>query len=541
MLRRVPADLLVTGARVRTLDPARPFAEGVAVRAGRIVAVGDVAAVREEAGGAREHLHVAGGAVLPGLVDAHVHPFRGTDGSRGLALHDIADVAGLRSRLADAAASLRDGEWLLGHGLRYEPFADAGIRAGLIEDVLGGAPAALRFFDMHTLLASRRALELAGVDGPRAFAEHAEVVCDPSGRPTGELREWAAIGLVERAIPHPPPAERRAAYAATLRAMNATGLTGAHVMLGDPQLLGVVAELEAEGLLTLRVRMPLWVRPDDDPAAREEWAALRGRGGRRWVCESAKFFADGVIESGTAWLSQPDVNGANVQPFWKDPAAFVAAVAQMAGHGFQCMTHCVGDGAARAALDAYAAAPPSASGAPHRVEHLEAVGDEELARLAREGVAASMQPVCMAGLDRDDPDEAWRAALGERATTLGFRCADVRRAGAVLALGSDWQVAEFDPRLGMAWARARRDVREPAGTPFRTEQALTPLEALEGHTTHAALAAGEQTVAGRIAPGFRGDLTLFAADPVDAGEEDLPDLPVLATVVDGEVVHRAEC
>lgn len=537
-----PADLLIAGARVRTLDPARPAATAVAVRDGAIVAVGAEGAVREACGGAREVRDLRGAALVPGLVDAHVHPFRGTDRRRGLDLGDVRDLGDLRARLRAARAALPGGAWVLGHGLRYGPFAATGVRADLVEDAVDGAPAALRFFDLHTMLATRAALAAAGIDGPRRFVQHSEVVCDADGSPTGELREWGAIALLDAAIP--PPGDPLEAYAARLAALNADGLTGGHVMLGDPGLLDTVAALEEAGRLTVRVRVPFWVQPETTTAELDALAAHRDRRGRRWAGGVAKLFADGVVESGTAWLHGGDGHGRNEEPFWpdRDPAhpTYAAAVRRLAAAGFQCVTHAVGDGAVRAALDAYAAAPAAAGGAPHRVEHLETLRDEELARLAREGVAASMQPLHMAGLDEDDPAEPWRAAVGEHRLRLAFRWGDVRRAGAVLALGSDWPVAGHDPRAGMAWARLRRAPGARGRPSWLGAQVLTGLQALEGYTTQAALAAGEQAVAGRIAPGLRADLTALAEDPVDCDADDLPDVPVVLTVVDGEVVHAAD-
>jgi predicted amidohydrolase YtcJ len=532
-------DLVVVGARVRTLDPERPSASAVTVRDGVIAAVGDAAEARRAAAPGAEVLDAQGAALVPGLVDAHVHPFRGTDARRGIDLGAVRSVGELRAALAAERARVGAGGWVIGHGLHYDAFAARAPAAVLIDDVLDGVPAALRFFDLHAMLGSSRALELAGVDGPRRFAEAAEVVCDVAGRPTGLLREWAAIELLDAALPPLGADERLLRYATTLRAMNAAGLTGGHVMLGDPELLDVVAELEARGELTLRVRMPLWVRPGMGADILDGFAGHRDRGGRRWTAGVAKFFADGVIESGTAWLHEPDGDGRNVQPFWPEPGSYEAAVRRMAGHGFQCVTHCVGDRAVRAALDAYRGAGRAASGAPHRIEHLETLRDEELGRLAAEGVAASMQAAHLAGSDEPDVDDVWRRAVGEERLALGFRCADVRRSGAVLALGSDWIIASFDPRDGIAWARLRRAPGEPERQAFAPGQALSALEALEGYTTQAAAAAGESGVAGQIAPGFRGDLTLLAEDPVEVDADALRDVPVLATVVDGEVVHRA--
>lgn len=533
-------DLVVTGARVRTFDPARPAARAVCVRDGLIVAVGDDDEARAAAAAGAEVLDAGGAALVPGLVDAHIHPFRGTDTRCGLDLSRVETLPELRRVLAEERRRLGPGAWVVGHGLRYEPFQDGGATAAHIDDVLNGAPAALRFFDLHTMLCSSRALELAGIDGPREFAERSDVVCDLEGRPTGELREWAAIALVEAVIPRPDPAERRAAYVATLRAMSAAGLTGGHAMLGDPELLELVAEMDAAGELPVRLRMPFLIDPGMSAGEQDALAVHRDRRGERWTAGVAKFFADGVVESGTAWLHEPDVFGRNDAPYWLRAGAYEEAVRRMAGHGFQCVTHAVGDRAVHAVLDAYRDAPAAASGAPHRVEHLELLRDEELARFAAEGVVVSMQPAHMDGLDlADDPDESWRRAVGADRYGMAFRWADVRRSGAVLALGSDWIVAPFEPLLGMAWARLRRTPGSPGNTPFGPEQALSAVEALEGYTTHAALAAGEGLVAGRIAPGFRGDLTLLAEDPVAVDPDALVDVPVLATVVGGEVVFRA--
>jgi predicted amidohydrolase YtcJ len=533
----MPADLLIVNARVRTLDPERPSADAVAVRDGVIVAVGDEAAVREEAGGAAEVVDVGGAALVPGLVDAHTHPFHGTDIARGVDLRGARDFAEVRRRLEAGVAALRDGEWLLAANAYYEPFAETGLHADVVDEIAGGRPAVIRFFDAHTVLAGRGALAAAGIDGPRQFIQRAQVVCDADGRPTGELREWAAIGLLDAAVP--PPADPLAAYAATLRDMNANGLTGTQVMLGRPALFDDIDRLEGSGRLSLRLRVPVWLQPETTDEEVEAYIAQRDRGGRRWEAGTAKFFGDGVVETGTAWLHGGDAAGRNEEAFWPVPGSYETRVRQMAEAGFQCITHAVGDGAVHAALDAYAASPRAASGAPHRIEHLETLRDEELTRLAAEGVAASMQPLHMMGLEQHDLDARFPAALGKERLRLAFRWADVRRSGAILALGSDWPVADHDPRAGMAWARLRRTPGDREGTPFFAEQALTALQALEGYTTHAALAAGEQDVAGRIAPGFRADLTALAEDPVECDADDLPSVPVVLTVVDGEVVFRA--
>jgi predicted amidohydrolase YtcJ len=201
------------------------------------------------------------------------------------------------------------------------------------------------------------------------------------------------------------------------------------------------------------------------------------------------------------------------------------------------ITHAIGDRSVRCALDAYRRAGPVARG-PHRVEHIETLQDDQLPRFAPERVVASQQVSHLQWMTPDMSDP-WSRSLGPERAGRGFRTAELRRSGAVLALGSDWPVAGFDPRECMAWARLRRRPGNRDAGAYGEHQRLSALEALEGYTTQAALAVNDTAVAGRITPGYRGDLTAFAADPVDCDADDLVDLPVLLTVVDGRPVFRA--
>ncbi len=532
-----PADLAILGASIRTLDPARPRASAVAVSDGIVIAVGDDAEVREQAGAATELVDGTGIALVPGLVDSHIHPFHGTDGTRGADLGGLRTLDEVRGALASERARCAPGEWVLGWGLSYDAFHGERIGADAIADAIGDAPAFLSFFDYHSGLASRPALALAGVDGPREFAAGAAVVCDDGGIPTGELREPPAMELVRERVPERTRAQRLDAYAETLRRCNALGLTGGHVMLGMPTLFDDVAELEARGDLSLRCVVPVLLEPETGDEEIEELLAVRDRGGRRWRAGVAKFFIDGVIDTGTAWLFEPGPHGEGTEPFWPDPGRYAEVVARFARAGFQCATHAIGDRAVAAALDAYRDAG-AGGGAPHRIEHIETLRDSELVRFAAEGVAASMQPLHAEHLDEPGPFR-WRDNLRPEQVEAGFRWRDIRRSGAILALGSDWPVVSADPRIGLAWAQLRRAPGRPERTPFNLEQALSAIEALEGYTSHAAQVLGEEHVNGRIAPGMRADLTGLAADPVECPPDELPGVPVRLTVVDGEVVFRS--
>jgi predicted amidohydrolase YtcJ len=532
-----PADGAILGATVHTLDgPGRP-ATALAWRDGTLVAVGGDSAVREHVGPATEVLDGTGLTVVPGLVDTHIHPFHGTLQTRGVDLRAARTIDDVRHTLARERARCAPGTWVLGHSVRYEPFHDTGIRADAIADAVGETPAMLRFYDGHTALATAPALALAGIDGPREFAEYAEVVCDPGGRPTGALLENGAMDLIRAVLPPWSEAERLAAFAATLRALNAAGLTGVHAMLGNPRLLGTLRTLEERGELTVRTLVPMHLEPGTGDEAVAAMLATHGEHGRRWRTGNAKFFLDGVLDSGTGWLVEPGPDGVNAVPFWPDLERYRELVRTFTAAGFACVTHAVGDGAVRGALDAYEATGPPARGM-HRVEHIETLEDADLPRFAALGVAAGMQPLHLEGLDEPDVPSSWVDGLSAGRYERGFRAGDLARAGAVVALGSDWSVADFDPRVGMAWAQLRRKPGAHDHVPYLPEQALDAATSLRGYTTAAARVAGEPD-AGRLAVGGHADITVFGADPLAVAPDELPAVPVAATVVGGEIAFRA--
>ncbi|MEU6476490.1 amidohydrolase [Streptomyces sp. NPDC047017] len=518
-------DLVLTGARVRTLDPRRPYAGAVAVRDGLIAAVGEESDVRDWRGPATEVVDLAGATLVPGLADCHSHPVMGLDMTTGTDLSAVRDLDGLRAALA--AAERVDG-WVIGFGLDHNVFDGRPVDRSLVEDVLGGAPAFLRLYDAHSALVTGAALDAAGVTGPRAFAQRSHIAADADGRLTGHLVEHAAMELVTAVMPRPSYAVRRARLVELLSAMAATGLTGAHVMdIGDLDLVGAVAE---DTVLPLRLRFAPWCMPGADKDTLDELVSLQGRGGRHWRVGGVKFFMDGTVEGGTAWLDHPDCHGQGTEAFWPDPAAYSEAVRHLDTAGVRTATHTIGEAAVRHVLDTVESLGAGAH-LTHRVEHIESVPDDVVARFARLGVIASMQPPHTA-YTRADRTDAWSVRLGQTRAGRAWRLRDLRDAGAVVALGSDWPVAHYDVRAVLATARSPRGAAS-------ARAGLTGLEALEGCTTHAAVAAGEAAVAGRIRQGFRADLTALGLDPVEAPADEVAEAAVRLTVTGGHIVHRA--
>ncbi|MFJ9853077.1 amidohydrolase [Streptomyces sp. NPDC101150] len=551
------ADTILTGARVRTLDPAHPTAAAVAIKDGRIAAVGEEWDVRDWRGAATEVIDLAGATLTPGLVDGHSHPVYGVEMATGVDLSDCRDLDGLRATLAAAARALPPGGWLTAWGLDHNVFAGAPVHRDLIEDALGGAPAFIRLYDGHSALVSGRALEAAGITGPREFVQRASVVCDAGGRPTGHLIEHAAMDLLTPVIPRPSAADRRARLLDLLGEMAANGLTGAHVMdMENADVPELLTGIEANTELPVRLRLAPWCMPGVDKDGLDHLIQLQRLAGRHWRVGGVKFFMDGTVEGGTAWLEHADCHGQGTEAFWPDPAAYTHAVHHLARAGVRTATHAIGDAAVRHVLDTVellgdahpspattfagdASRHTSVRGARyrHRIEHIETVPGEQLTRFARLGVAASMQPTHTA-YTRADHTDAWSRRVGEERAGRAWRCRDLRDAGAVLVLGSDWPIAHHDPRQVLATARLRRPAGEPGIAPVTPGQALTGLMALEGCTSHAALAVGEESEAGRIAPGFRADLTALAVDPVTAPADELGTAPVRLTMTGGHITHR---
>nr|WP_245983967.1 amidohydrolase family protein [Streptomyces tateyamensis] len=243
-----------------------------------------------------------------------------------------------------------------------------------------------------------------------------------------------------------------------------------------------------------------------------------------------------TIDNGTAWLEQPDRQGESTHAFWPDPAGYARTVARLHAAGVPTATHAIGDAAVRYALDALEQAGARRGGpVRHRIEHIETVPDATVRRFAELGVTASMQPTHCCEYTRADHTDNWSRRLGEERASRAWRCRDLWEAGVRVALGSDWPIAPFAPLAVMAGARHRRpaDLSLP---PHGPAQALTPLQ---GYTLAPAWLAGEEELAGRLAVGYRADLTVFADDPLAVPDTELAGLPVLLTVLAGRPTHRA--
>ena len=306
-----------------------------------------------------------------------------------------------------------------------------------------------------------------------------------------------------------------------IRAQNAVGITGIHQMDGGQETADAFAALEAAGLLNLRVRFHQWVDPSDSPEALAEIIRRRDLTGSTWTANSVKFMVDGVIDTGTAWLEEPDTRGDGNDPMWPDTEHFRRTIKQFHDAGFHIATHAIGDRAIREVLDAYVAAGGSAG--RHRIEHIETAGPELVARFRREGVSASMQPIHLRWLQPDLSDP-WSERLGIHRCAHTMPSGDMQRRPEPTSCSGRTGRSR---RTTRASASSRRSAATPPTStdhrPLGTSRALTGLETLTGYTANAARVDGG--AGGVLAVGAPADLVAWGDDIVEVAPEDVTDLP----------------
>lgn len=534
------ADLLLVNGRVLAPDGEPQGATAVAISGNRILAVGGDSLCDDVRGPASSVVDLRGATVTPGLVDSHIHPVMGLQMTQGVDLSRCTTIEDVRTSLSVAARELRDGQWLTGWGLDPNVFGTAMIGHGVLGSVMEGRPVVLNLFDGHALVVSAEALRRAHIDGPRTFGSASVVVCDDAGRPTGHLLEEGAMRLVRDVMPAASVEERRERLGRLLSEMASTGLTGGHVMDLDGDALRLYQELDEQDALPLRLRLAPWCRPDDDGSQLKAIRQLVGRAGRLWSVAAVKLFMDGTIDGGTAWLHEPDCHGESTAAYWHDPQDYTEAVRFFAELGVQTATHAIGDAAVQHVLDTLERVTPKDSPVRHRVEHIETLPTDQVHRFAQLGVVASMQPTHATDYTKADHTDNWSERLGDERADNGWRCRDIREAGGVVTLGSDWPVAPYDPRGVLAAAQLRRPADRPDLAPVGPAQALTARQALSGYTRAPAIAAGMEATAGRLASSYLADLTVWGDDPLVVPPQELPHTPIRMTIVDGRICHRGD-
>lgn len=525
-----PATLVVTGARVWTGNPAQPWAEAVASRGETIVAVGSAAEIEKLAGPDTTVISVPGSMLVPGFIDTHVHLTAGGGGLASVQLRDAATPEEFTRRIAEYAATLEPGEWILHGNWDHEQWGGELPHRDWIDAVTPENPVWINRLDGHMSLGNSLALELAGVDADTPDVVGGEIVRDTDGRPTGILKD-NATALVDQVVPEPGETQLDRTAAAAMAYLASNGVTSVHDM-GDWDDLAAYRRMKDSDRFITRVYsvMPL----DDWERLRDEVSA-NGRGDAWLHIGGLKGFMDGSLGSHTAAFLEPFTDAPGDRGFLvNDLDDMEAWTGGADAAGLQVMVHAIGDRAIRDLLDIFAdvAAANGERDRRFRIEHAQHIHPDDIGRFALQDVIASMQPYHAI----DDGRWADKVIGPERAkTTYAFR--SLIENGATVSFGSDWFVAPATPLEGIYAAVTRRtlDGAHPDG--WVPEQKISVEQALAAYTRDAAYASFEEDVKGMLKPGMLADFVLLDRDITAILAEEIRDARVLRTIVGGRVVY----
>jgi predicted amidohydrolase YtcJ len=515
--------LLFHGGRIHV--GGRISAEALVARDGRVAALGTAADLRREHPDA-ERIDLRGGLMTSGWHDAHVHFTWWAMQLDQLDLREDASLDAALIRIEAYAQHLPAGAWILGGRFDKNRWGRWPTAAEL-DRVTRGRPAAIRSRDGHARWLNTEALRRAGIDANTAAPAGGAIDRDATGVPTGILKE-NANHLADRVVPPPTVDESFAAIERGQVEAHRRGITAIED-LEQAAAFSAFQRRRDRGELRVRVAMGIPHASLDAALA----LGLRSGLGDEWLrIGHLKIFTDGALGSQTAALEEPYEGTTDRGLLTIEPDRINADVARAAEGGIAVAIHAIGDRAVHVALDAIEGSRAAYPALRQRVEHVQLVRRQDLARFGALDVIASMQPI-HATSDRDLVDRYWGA---ERAT-LAYPWRHLLDRGARLAFGSDAPVEPIDPLLGIHAAVARK---RPHDTDrWHPEQALELEEAIAAYTSDAAFAMGAERERGTLGVGMRCDATVVERDLALTPVDEWPALQVSATVVDGAVVYSA--
>jgi len=539
-----PADLVLIGGRVATMDPARSWASALAVRDGRIVAVGDDAGVCVHAGSRTRVIELRGRTVTPGFGDAHVHPVHAGLDSMRCDLHGSVGIGYCYDTIAAYARNHPNEPWIRGGGWYMGDFGGGAPSRFDLDRIVPDRPAFLASRDGHTAWVNSMALERAGVTAQSLDPADGRIDRDSDGEPSGTLQE-GAIALAERWLPETSADEFAGALRlaqAELLSLGVTNWQDAIITPGEEE--AAYTQLAGRGELTGRVVGALWWERSQGEDQIEELVARRETTAvGRYRPTSVKIMQDGVVENFTGGVLEPYL-GADGRPTDNrglsqvDPEALKGYVTRLDALGFQPHFHAIGERAVRESLDAIEAAR-HANGQtdtrPH-IAHIQVIHPDDIPRFRRLGVVANAQPYWA----WHDPqmDNLTIPFLGPDRAGWQYPFRSLRAAGATLAMGSDWSVSTANPLLEIEVAVNRVSDHNRGEPPLLPEERLELIDALAAFTAGTAWVNHLEDELGSVEVGKTGDFVVLDRDLFDRSAGAIGEARVVATFIDGRAVFE---
>ncbi|MSP56581.1 MAG: amidohydrolase [Myxococcales bacterium] len=535
-----PADLVLLSGVVHTMDIDLPSATAVAVADGRIVAVGSDEDVQPFVGAETVIEDLAGGAVIPGMVDAHTHLVWGGEDLQIIDLTTASSMDELLAAVAAYSEAKPDVEWVQGAGWAAPTF-EGQMDKSLLDSVVPDRPVCLTSGDGHSVWVNSAALAAAGITASTADPVGGLILHDENGEPTGVLRETAAE-LVFELIPPFSDEENDQGLVEALELAHSHGITTVIDANFGWDVMATYLRADQAGTLNMRVHGALEVLPGLDFHQVNAIAAQRDDiTSELVILDAVKFYLDGVIESGTAFLVEPYENGTNSPPLFS-AAQLDMQFAAVEQAGLQIHAHAIGDGAIRQGLDAIERLNErSSAGARADLRplfaHIELIHPIDLPRFAELGVYADFQPLW----SYPDPyiTDLTIPVIGDDRAAWLYPIGEMAASGATIVAGSDWNVSDINPFVAMEVAITRQDPDNP-GEVLSEGQRVDIDTIMAAYTRDGARAVFGEDDIGTISVGKYADLVVLAADPWTIDAADLSDLEVESTWVAGRAVWRAE-
>ncbi|KXI28190.1 amidohydrolase [Paraglaciecola hydrolytica] len=536
------ADLILLDARINTQDAAQHLAQAIAIKDGRIIAIGTNAQALQAQGHNSQVVRMAGKMVLPGLIDSHIHSIEGALAMNACSMDDEKlSIEQLSEKIHACDQQQPGDDWLQVLNVRG---VGTVLDRYILDGILSHRPLWLVSTDAHVAWGNNKALELAGVDGTTVAPSTGKISHDSKGEPTGMFRD-GATALVSKHIPPMPLQQRVDALSETLKQFQQTGITAFLEANSNAQSIETFCALYQQGKLTASVTIALGSDGTADDAEFSRLLDLKNQAEQCGVkADTIKLFADGVMEfpTQTAGLLSPyfDIEGkttSNSGELYLPPTQLNQFVLMAAERGFSLHVHAIGDGAVREVFDAFTLLRQQAPTSDTRLSmaHLQLIDPSDFKRFAELDVIASVQLLWA------QPDEysfdAIAPYLGEDRQRLVYPAASLLNQGATLAGGSDWNVSSFNPFAAIAIGQSRLNAEHPEYAGLNVNEALTTEQLLTAYTINAAKVLGQQNNIGSLQVGKQADLIVLAA-PIDNNSSafDITATQVLATVIKGRVV-----
>jgi predicted amidohydrolase YtcJ len=541
--KAAPADLIVVNGAVYPGNGAR-LAEAVAIAGNTVLRVGTTAEIQGLQASHTQVIDARKGTVMAGFNDSHVHFLGGGQSLDRVNLFDAGDLAAVQAKIRAFAAAHPDRPWVLGRGWLYGSFPGGLPTKAQLDAVVSDRPALMVCYDGHTSWANSQALALAGINKGTPNPKNGVIVRDPkTGEATGALKEEAQ-DLVRKVMPVSSRADKLTALRRAVGEAQRLGVTSVQDAGVEPEEFELFAELARRNELGVRVYAALSAPPGftEDRARQYDELLRKHPDTPRLKTGAVKLYADGVIEAHTAAMLEPYANrdSKGIPNYTVDDLDRIVKL--MDARGWQLFVHAIGDAGIRVTLDAYERAaqanPTPARGRRHRIEHIEAVSAADIARFAKLGIIASMQPFHANPIP--NVLEVWAANIGPERAGRAWAWKSILDSGGRLTLGTDWPVVDLDPRQGLHTALTRRTLEGKPEGGFGPEQRLPLPTVLDAWTAGAAYASFEEARKGTLVAGMLADIVVLSKDVFKEPVEKVRDFEVVTTIFDGKVVYERE-